>query len=287
MKEVEVMKEVFESPEEYEKVLSERIKKGSMGYREFFNLKGKVAVVTGATGGLGRVTSLALADFGANVVAVGRNEEKLEKLNSEIVRLRRKSLALKCDVTSSESVKSMVKRSVDEFGKIDILFTYAGLNIPKKAEEESYEDWKSVLDVNMTGVFLTNKEIGKVMIDQKRGKIINISSVRGAYGQPAGNYIAYASTKGGVISLTRQLAAEWAKFNIQANVIAPTVIVTPLTSHILTNPELSKTFKSRILAGRWAYPDDLVGAIVYFASDASNFVTGQTLFVDGGVTTWA
>lgn len=281
------MAEVYDSPEEYEKVLSERIGKGDMGYHDLFNLKGKVAIVTGATGGLGRPTALGLADFGADIVVVSRNREKLEKLRDEIEQLGRRALAVPCDVTFSEQVKNMVQKTVDEFGKVDILVTYAGKNIPKVAEEYTDEDWKSVLDVNITGTFLTNREVGKVMIKQKSGKIINISSVRGAYGQPSGNYVAYATTKGGTISLTRQLAAEWAKFNIQVNVLAPTVVITPLTSHILASPELSKTFKSRILLGRWAYPDDLIGAILYFASKASDFVTGQTLFLDGGATTWA
>ncbi len=280
------MSEAFESPEAYERVLQERIKTGSMGYRKLFDLTGKVALVTGGTGGLGRPTALGLADFGANVAVVGRDVEKLERVKGEIEKIGSKALAIRCDVTKPEEVKNMVKQAVDAFGRIDILVTYAGMNIPKPAEDYPTEDWEKVIGLNVTGVFLTCREVGKVMINQRRGKIINISSVRGMYGLPR-NYAAYCTSKGAVIALTKQLACEWAKFNIQVNAIAPTVIATPLTAHIMADPELSKSMKSRILLGRWGYPDDLIGAIVYFASDASNFVTGQILFIDGGVTAWA
>jgi len=280
------MSEIFESPEAYQRVLEERIRSGSMGYRKLFDLTDKVAIVTGGAGGLGRPTALGLADFGANVVVTSRNLEKLEKVKSEIEQLGREALAIRCDVTKPEDVENMVKQTVDHFGKVDILVTYAGINIPKPAEEYPYEDWEKVIGVNVTGVFLTCREVGKVMIKQRSGKIINVSSVRGAYGLPR-NYVAYCTSKGAVIALTKQLACEWAKFNIQVNAIAPTVIATPLTAHIMADPELSKTMKSRILLGRWGYPDDLIGAIIYFASDASNFVTGQVLFIDGGVTSWA
>ncbi|MEM4298234.1 MAG: glucose 1-dehydrogenase [Nitrososphaerota archaeon] len=280
------MDATFASSEEYERVLEERIKSGSMGYRKLFDLKDKVAVVTGGSGGLGRPTALGLADFGADVVVVARDLAKLDRVKNEIERLGRRSKAISCDVTKPEDVKSMVRQVVDDFGRIDILITYAGMNIPKPAEEYPFEDWKKVMDVNVTGVFLTCQEVGKVMIRQKRGKIINISSVRGVFGMPR-NYVAYCTSKAAVMMLTRQLACEWAPFNIQVNCIAPTVVATPLTAHIMRDPELSKSMLSRIRMGRWAYPDDLIGAVIYFASDASNFVTGQVLFIDGGVTSWA
>ncbi|MFX0210320.1 MAG: SDR family NAD(P)-dependent oxidoreductase, partial [Candidatus Hodarchaeota archaeon] len=157
--------------------------------------------------------------------------------------------------------------------------------IPKPAEEYPYDDWTKVIDTNVTGMFLCNQEVGKVMIKQRKGKIINISSVRGRYGLPR-NYVAYCTSKGAVDMITRTLACEWAKFNVLVNAIAPTVIETPLTAHILANPEFAQSMKNRIPLGRWGFPDDLIGAIVYFASDASNFITGQILYVDGGVTTW-
>lgn len=276
----------YSSEEEYRKHLAERVKSGSLGFRKLFDLSGKVAIVTGGGGGLGRPTALGLADFGADIVVVGRTLEKLEEVRKDVKQLGRECLAVPCDISKAEEVERMVKETVDRFGKINILVNYAGVNIPKPAEEYPLEDWKTVMDTNVTGIFLVCREVGKQMIQQKQGKIINISSVRGAYGLPR-NYIAYCTSKGAVNMLTRQLACEWAKFNIQVNAIAPTVIATPLTSHIMKNPELSQTMLSRILVGRWGYPDDLIGAVVFFASDASNFVTGQILYVDGGVTSWA
>lgn len=276
---------MFKSGEEYQKVLIERIKSGSMGYRNLFDLTDKVAIVTGGAGGLGRPTSLGLADFGANVVVTDIKREALEKVKSEIEQLGRESLAITCDVTNPEDVKKMVKQTMDKFGRIDILVTYAGRNIPKPAEEYPYEDWKSIIDLNVTGVFLCNQEVGKVMIKQKRGKIVNVSSVRGRYGLKR-NYIGYCTSKGAVDMITRTLACEWAKFNVLVNAIAPTVVETPLTAHILANPDFAKSMKDRIPLGRWGFPDDLIGAVIYFASDASNFITGQILYIDGGVTTW-
>ena len=276
---------MFKSGEEYERVLMERIKNGSMGYRKLFDLTDRVAIVTGGAGGLGRPTALGLADFGANLVVTSRNFENLEKVKREIEQLRRESLAIPCDVSKHDDVIRMVKQTMDTFGRIDILVTYAGLNIPKPAEEYPYDDWKKVIDTNVTGMFLCNQEVGKVMIKQRKGKIINISSVRGRYGLPR-NYVAYCTSKGAVDMITRTLACEWAKFNVLVNAIAPTVIETPLTAHILANPEFAQSMKNRIPLGRWGFPDDLIGAIVYFASDASNFITGQILYVDGGVTTW-
>jgi gluconate 5-dehydrogenase len=256
-----------------------------MGYRNLFDLTGKVAIVTGGGGGLGRPTSLGLADFGANVVVTSRRLERLEEVTKEIEQLGRASLAISCDVTKPEEVKNMVQRTMDRFGRIDILVTYAGLNIPKHAEEYPYEDWKKIIDTNVTGVFLCNQEVGRVMIQQKKGKIINVSSVRGQYGLPR-NYVGYCTSKGAVNMITKTLACEWAKFNVLVNAIAPTVIETPLTSHILANPEFAKSMKDRIPLGRWGFPDDVIGATIFFASEASNFVTGQILYIDGGVTTW-
>ena len=276
---------MFKSGEEYQKVLSERIKSGSMGYRKLFDLTGRVAIVTGGAGGLGRPTSLGLADFGANVVVTDIKREALEKVKSEIEQLGREALAIPCDVTNPEDVKNLVKQTMDKFGRIDVLVTYAGRNIPKPAEEYPYEDWQSIIDLNVTGVFLCNQQVGKVMIEQKRGKIVNVSSVRGRYGLKR-NYVGYCTSKGAVDMITRTLACEWAKFNVLVNAIAPTVVETPLTAHILANPDFAKSMKDRIPLGRWGFPDDLIGAVIYFASDASNFITGQILYIDGGVTTW-
>jgi gluconate 5-dehydrogenase len=250
-----------------------------------FDLTGRVAIVTGGAGGLGRVTALGLASFGAKVAVTSRNIENLRRVAEEIQSMGRESIAISADVTNEEAVKKMVGEVVDRFGAIDILITYAGLNIPRAADEYLLGDWNKVIDVNVTGVFLSDREVGKVMIRQKKGKIINVSSVRGGYGLPR-NYIAYCTSKGAVNMITRQLACEWAKYNICVNAIAPTVVETPLTAHLLADKEYAATLKSRIPMGRWAMPEDLIGCIVFLASDASNFVTGQIIYIDGGVTTW-
>lgn len=278
---------ISESYEAYQQFLAERVKKKQLYYKKLFDLTGKVAVITGGAGGLGTPTALALTDFGAKVVLVGRNLEKLKDTIDMVREVGGEATTVQADVTKEDDVKRLAQQVVDAYGRIDILITFAGINIPSNpAEEYPLNNWHSVIETNVTGVFLTCREVGKVMIKQRRGKIINIASVRSFFGLP-GNYVAYCTSKAAVVGLTRQLATEWAKYNIQVNAVAPTVVLTPLTAHIPKNPQLSQTMKSRILLGRWAVPDDVVGAIVFFASDASNFVTGQVLLVDGGVTVWA
>ncbi len=253
--------------------------------KRMYDLTGRVAVVTGGAGGLGGPTCVALASAGADVVIVDRNLEKSEEIAEQVKSLGRKSMAIQVDVTKEEDVKSMVKKVVDEFKKIDILITYAGMNIPKPAEEYPLEDWNKVMSLNVTGMFLCCREVGKVMINQKSGKIINVSSVRSAFALPR-NYLGYCTSKGAVNMITKQLACEWGKFNVNVNAIAPTVIETPLTRHILENKDFAEKFKRGIPLGRWGRPNDLFGTLIYLASDASNFITGQIIFIDGGTTTF-
>jgi gluconate 5-dehydrogenase len=251
----------------------------------YFNLDGKVAVVTGGAGGIGQALALGLADAGADVVVASRDLKKLEKVADQIRAKGKKSLAISTDVTDEKSVANMVENAVKKFGHIDVLVNGAGLAIRKPADTFPVDEWQRVMDVNTRGTFLCCQAVGKVMLKQKSGKIINISSVRGRYGLPAG-YAAYCASKGAVDTLTRTLACEWAKSNILVNAIAPTVIETELTRELLADVEYAKTMKARIPMGRWGLTDDLIGPCVFFASDASNFVTGQILYIDGGVTTW-
>jgi len=250
-----------------------------------FDLSGKVAIVTGGAGGIGRALALGLADAGADVVVTSRGLAKLEEVAKQIRAKGRKSLAISTDVTNARSVEDMVENTLQEFPHIDILVNGAGVAIRKPAETFPIDEWQTVMDVNARGTFLCCQAVGRVMIKQRSGKIINISSVRGRYGLPA-NYAAYCASKGAVDTLTRTLACEWAKYNVLVNAIAPTVVETELTKELLADVEYAKTMKARIPMGRWALTEDLVGPCIFFASDASNFVTGQILYIDGGVTTW-
>ncbi len=250
-----------------------------------FDLSGKVAVVTGGAGGIGQALALGLADAGADVVVTSRGLPKLEAVAKQIRAKGRKSLAISSDVTNTKSVENMVENALKEFPHIDILVNGAGLAIRKPADTFPIDEWQRVMDVNARGTFLCCQAVGRVMIKQRGGKIVNISSVRGRYGLPA-NYAAYCASKGAVDTLTRTLACEWAKHNVLVNAIAPTVVETELTKELLADVEYAKTMKARIPMGRWAFTEDIVGPCIFFASDASNFVTGQILYIDGGVTTW-
>lgn len=250
-----------------------------------FDLTGRVALVVGGHGGLGKAIALGMADAGADVIVASRNLQELKATAKEIESKRRKSLALSVDVVDAGQVERMVEDILKVFPRIDILVNGAGLAIRKPADTFPIEEWQRVMDVNTRGTFLCCQAVGKSMIKQKSGKIINISSVRGRYGLPAG-YAAYCASKGAVDTLTRTLACEWAKHNVLVNAIAPTVVETELTKELLADVEYAKTMKARIPMGRWALTEDIVGPSIFFASDASNFITGQILYIDGGVTTW-
>lgn len=252
---------------------------------KMFDLTGKVALVMGGHGGLGKAIALAMADAGADVAVASRNVEALRATAKEIESKRRKALAVGVDVVDEEQVDRMVEDVLNLFSGINILVNAAGLAIRKPADTFPIDEWQRVMDVNTRGTFLCCQAIGKVMIKQKQGKIINLSSVRGRYGLPVG-YAAYCASKGAVDTLTRTLACEWAKHNVLVNAIAPTVVETELTKELLADVEYARTMKARIPMGRWATTDDIVGPAIFFASDASNFVTGQILYIDGGVTTW-
>ena len=250
-----------------------------------FDLTGKVAVVTGGAGGIGRAQALGLADAGADVVVASRKLGHLEDVAKEIKAKGRQSLAVTVDVADEKSVADMVDNVLKVFPRIDILVNAAGLAIRQPADTFPIDEWQQVMDINTRGTFLNCQAVGRVMIKQGSGKIINVSSVRGRYGLPAG-YAAYCASKGAVDTLTRTLACEGAKHNVLVNAVAPTVVETDLTRAALADPAFANQMKSRIPLGKWAMPDDIVGATVFFASKASDFITGQVLYIDGGVTTW-
>jgi gluconate 5-dehydrogenase len=250
-----------------------------------FNLNGKVALVTGGHGGIGEAIALGMADDGADVVVTSRNLEALKQTVAKIQAKGRKSMAVAVDVTDEKQVQAMADAVIKEFGKIDILVNGAGLAIREPADTFPIDQWQKVMDINVRGTFLCCQAVGRYMIKQKSGNIVNLSSVRGRYGLPAG-YAAYCPSKGAVDTLTRTLACEWAKKGIRVNAVAPTIVETDLTKDALANPDYAKQMKARIPMDRWAFPEDIVGPTIFFASDASSFVTGQILYIDGGVTTW-
>ncbi len=252
---------------------------------KMFDLNGRVALVVGGHGGIGKAVALGLADAGADVVVASRNLDALQITVAEIEAKGRKSLAVTVDIVDEKQVNNMVTKILRFFPRIDILVNSAGLAIRKPADTFPIDEWQKVMDINTRGTFLCCQAVGRVMLKQKGGRIINISSVRGRYGLPSG-YAAYCPSKGAVDTLTRTLACEWAKSNVLVNAVAPTIVETDLTKDALAEPAYAKQMRDRIPMGKWALPEDIVGPTIFFASDASSFVTGQILYIDGGVTTW-
>lgn len=247
-----------------------------------FDLTGKVAIVTGAGRGMGYHFALALAKYGADLVVCSRTISELEELKAAIEEIGRKALIHLVDITKKSEIHGMVERSLNTFGHIDILVNNAGINIPQWAVDVTEEAWDKIINTNLKGLFFCAQAVGKVMIQQKKGKIINISSEAGSVGIP--QRAAYCSSKGGVDLLTKVLAIEWAKYNINVNAIGPTFIETPFTKPMLEKGSFREYVLGNIPLGRIGQPEDVVGAVIYLASEASNMVTGHVLLVDGGWT---
>ena len=247
-----------------------------------FDLTGKVAIVTGGAGGLGRPISIGLATAGADVVVDDLAAANPQAVADEIKALGRRALAVSYDVTSAEAMKDMVDQVMKEFGKIDILMNTAGINCRFSAEEMPAEEYEKVVRFNTLGTFLPCQAVGKVMIEQKKGKIVNMGSVRGWVAPPQGG-TAYATSKGGVHHLTRTLAVEWAKYGVNVNAIAPALVMTDMTREFLSKPEIYSKMTAEIPLARLGFPEDLIGPIVLLASDESDFMTGQIIYVDGGL----
>jgi NAD(P)-dependent dehydrogenase (short-subunit alcohol dehydrogenase family) len=258
-------------------------KRGSEKIKNLFNLEGKVAVVTGASGALGRAVSLGLAIHGVDIVACSVEDDALGRLAGAISNTSgRKALPVFCDVTDVESVDRMVACATEEFGGIDILFTAAGMAHRERLVEMKIDDWQAVMDVNVKGTLICCRAVAKQMIERgEGGSIITVGSVRGFHAHKDG-YTAYGTSKAAVHYLTKQMAFEWAEHGIRVNCIAPCVLWSPLTEPILSDKESCQTYTSRIPMGRAAKPEDFIGATVFLASDASQMVTAHVLSVDGG-----
>jgi gluconate 5-dehydrogenase len=257
-----------------------------MNVRQLFDLKGRVAVVTGGSVGLGRQVAQALAEMGADIVLCARKRERCEQSAEELKALGVRAMAMACDVTKADDVNQVVQAALAGFGRIDIVVNNAGISWGAPFESMTLADWHKVLETNLTGTFLFSQAAGKVMIAQKSGKIINMASIAGLGGAPAEmvQAAAYHASKGGVIALTKDLACKWAVHNIQVNAIAPGWFPTHMSDWVITHKK--DLLLQSIPARRFGGDDDLKGAAVFLASDASAYVTGHVLVVDGGQTAW-
>jgi NAD(P)-dependent dehydrogenase (short-subunit alcohol dehydrogenase family) len=247
-----------------------------------FDLKGQVALVTGAARGIGRACALALAQAGAEVALGLRDIDSGSELVAEIEALGRRALALQMDVTHLDQVRRSVAAAVTRFGRLDILVNNAGLGPSNLAEAVLEEDFDLTVAVNLKGTFFTSQAAGRVMIKQKYGRIINLSSQAGFVALPTESI--YGMTKAGIAHLTKCLAVEWGKYNVTVNAVAPTFINTPGTSEALADPVFRADVLSRIALGRIGEPVEVASAVVFLASPAAALITGQTLLIDGGWT---
>jgi gluconate 5-dehydrogenase len=251
--------------------------------QELFDLSGKVAIVTGGGSGLGRQMAGALAEAGADLVVCARKVDRCEQTAAEVESLGRRALALPCDVRDPAQIEEVVRSAVAELGRVDILVNNAGTSWGAAPEDVPLEGWQKVLDVNLTGSFLFAQHAGRVMIERgDGGKIVNVASVAAFRGAPqqAMNAIPYNASKGGVVALTIDLAVKWAPHRINVNAIAPGWFPTEMSGSTIDAGR--DAFLRRIPLRRFGGEDDLKGAIVFLASAASDYVTGQTLVVDGG-----
>ncbi len=252
---------------------------------DLFRLDGKVAVVIGGSGGIGEIMALGLAGQGATVVVASRNIPKLEAVAQKIrSETKSEAAAFQVDITDKQSVAQLANQVVSKFGTVDILVNSQGVNVKKDAVDFPVGDWDFLFNVNVKGTMLSCSEFGRIMVEKKKGKVINLSSVRGVRATLWGGNEGYCATKGAVDMITRALASEWAPYNINVNAIAPLLINTPLASATLSNPEKLQKYVANVPFKRIGQPKDLVGLCIFLASAASDFVTGQIIYLDGGLT---
>ena len=252
-------------------------------YRNLFNLDGKVALVAGGAGGIGSAICEGLASFGATVVVCGRNGAKAEKLAHDINTAGGKAWGAELDILEVDRVHQFVTDVVQRFGNVDVLINCVGMQIEAPAEEYKEEDWDRIFAVNLKSAFFLSQAVAREQIPKGGGKHIHISSVRSLLGIHRG-FIGYCTSKGGMNLMIKQLSTEWAKHNICVNGIAPTFIRTELVKHYLEDPNFYNPLVARIPMGRVGEPLDLAGLAVYLSAPASDFITGQIIFADGGVT---
>lgn len=249
-----------------------------------FNLNGRVAVITGASSGLGVQMAKAFASQGADLAILARRAERLAEVKKEIEAMGVKCIAVPCDISKEESVVAAAQAVEAKYGKVDILINNAGKGGTIPIENTTLEDWNSDIIVDQTGVFLTTREFGKIMIKNSYGRIINIASMYGLVGNTALPSAAYHAAKGAVVNFTRATAAEWAKYKITCNCICPGYFATELTIDTLNTDAFQAYMKTAVPLARYGNPGELDAAAVFFASNEASYVTGTILPVDGGYT---
>jgi len=256
---------------------------------EFYNfprydLKGKVAVVTGSGQGLGKWIALGLAEAGADILVADLVAKNAEQTSQEIKKMGRKAIFVALDVGDIPNVSKMMDVVRRELGSLDILVNNAGVNVHKKALDITVEDFELIVKVNSKGVYFCCQAAARIMIPERRGKIINIASAAAFLVRSGIPNSVYAMTKAGIVMLTKALAEEWAQYNINVNAVAPGYFATPLVADRLKDPEASKSIIDSTPLKRVGVPEDIMGTVVFLASEASNFITGQTICLDGGRT---
>jgi len=244
-------------------------------------LKAKSAVVTGSGRGVGRAVSLAFAREGADVVInYAARVESAEEVVTEIEKMGRRAFPVKGNVANKEDCERIIRTAVDHFGKIDILVNNAGISRPAMLSKMTEEQWDQVVDIHLKGAFLCTQAASTYFMEQKHGRIINVTSVAGIVGTTG--QINYASAKGGLVAFTKSCARELAKFGVNANVISLGIVLTEMTHRLQEDPKLREIYLRRILLNRYAEPEDVAPAFVFLASDEARYITGQLLCVDGG-----
>jgi len=249
-----------------------------------FDLKGRVALITGASSGLGKRFAYVLARQGADVAILARRLDKLEETAKEVEACGVSCFCVKCDVSNENEVVSAVSKVISHFGKVDILVNNAGIAIGGKAENMSSDDFSKVMNINVNGLFYMAREVGKNMIKNKYGRIINIASMYGLVGNKFSPTLGYHTSKGAVVNFARALAAEWAKHNITVNNLAPGFFDSEMTDKFLHTDEFQDFVKKSTCLERVGSADELDSGLIFLAANESSYITGQTIYVDGGWT---
>ena len=251
------------------------------GFDKKFRLKNKVALVTGAASGIGKAIVKLFTEKGADIILVDILNDKMTEVAKGLQSFGSQTLCLDYDITQTDKVKELVKKSINKFGKIDILVNCAGVALLDSAEDISEKYWDKTMAVNLRAPFLLSKYVGQEMIKNNYGKIINIASQAGVIALD--RHVAYCSSKAAIIGMTKVLALEWAEYNITVNAISPTVILTELGKKAWAG-EVGEAMKKKIPIGRFGYPEEVAASVLYLASDAADMINGANLVIDGGYT---